>query len=220
MYDTLITTKITIPPTRIDLVRRRELIKRLNSSVSKRLCLVSAPAGFGKSTLISDWASQSDLPLSWFSIDEGDNDADRFLLHLLSALEATEAQLQLVDSSIALRQAPGATPVKAILTILVNELNKLQDPLVIVLDDYHLITNPEIDDIIVFLLEHFPEGVQFIIASRTTPALPLAKLRSRAQFQRDPPLHPGLPGGGSLHQASGGTSGFPPSDFPPDALQQ
>jgi LuxR family maltose regulon positive regulatory protein len=120
--------------------------------------------------------------LSWFSLDEGDNETDRFLLHLLSALEAIEPQLQLVESSTALRQAPGATPINAILTIVVNELDKLQNPLAIVLDDYHLIANKEIDDILGFLLEHSPEGVQIIVASRTTPALPLAKLRSRAQL--------------------------------------
>jgi LuxR family maltose regulon positive regulatory protein len=182
MTDGLITTKISVPPARIDRVRRVKLLERLNSSVSKKLCLVSAPAGFGKTTLISAWASQLDLPLSWFSLDEGDNETDRFLLHLLSALEAIEPQLQLVESSTALRQAPGATPINAILTIVVNELDKLQNPLAIVLDDYHLIANKEIDDILGFLLEHSPEGVQIIVASRTTPALPLAKLRSRAQL--------------------------------------
>jgi LuxR family maltose regulon positive regulatory protein len=182
MSDTLITTKISIPPARLDLIHRKRLFEQLDSCISKKLCVVSAPAGFGKTTLLIDWASQHDLPLTWFSLDEGDNDADRFLIHLISALESVEPQLQLVETSTALRQAPGATPVNAISAIIVNELDKLQAPLTIVLDDYHLITNPEIHDMLSFLLDHLPETVHLIIASRTNPALPLAKLRARGQL--------------------------------------
>lgn len=182
MYDSLINTKIFIPPKRIDLVHRVALLEKLGSLASMKLCLISAPAGFGKTTLISDWASQYDQPLIWYSLDEGDNDTDRFLMHLLSALEAIQPEFRLVESSTALRQAPGATPIKAILTILVNELNKLDESLVIVLDDYHQIANPEIDEIVSFLLDHSPEGIRIIVVSRTNPALPLARLRASAQL--------------------------------------
>jgi LuxR family maltose regulon positive regulatory protein len=180
--DALITTKISIPPARMNIVHRGDLLEQLDSCVSKKLCLVLAPAGFGKTTLLSDWASQHDLPLSWFSLDEGDNDTDRFLIHLLSALETVEPRLQLVENSKALRQAPGATPVDTILTLIVNELDKLQAPLGIVLDDYHLIANQNIHDIMSFLLDHLPDPVHLIVASRTNPTLPLAKLRARGQL--------------------------------------
>lgn len=182
MVASLIGTKISIPPSRINLVRRPRLIRRLNSGVERKLTVVTAPAGSGKTTLLSDWAGQQDIPIAWLSLDVKENDTDRFLTYFISALQSIEPSLKLMESITTLRQAPQSTPQDVILTLMVNELTKIQESLAIVLDDYHLISNPEIHDILLFLLEHLPQNVHFIIASRADPNLPLAKLRARDQL--------------------------------------
>lgn len=182
MIATLIGTKISIPPSRINLVRRPRLIHHLNTGIERKLTVVTAPAGSGKTTLLSDWAVQQDIRIAWLSLDTQENDTDRFLTYFISALQSVEPSLKLMESITALRQAPQSTPRDVILTLMVNELAKIQDPLGIVLDDYHLISNQEIHDILIFLLEHLPQDVHFIIASRTDPSLPLAKLRANDQL--------------------------------------
>jgi LuxR family maltose regulon positive regulatory protein len=180
MTDALITTKVSTPPPRVDIIQRESLLEKLDRSHGRKLTVVSAPAGFGKTTLLSNWASNQELPLIWYSLDEGDNDAHRFLLHFVYALDNVDPSLHLREKVDAMLQGPGAT--EALVQVLTNELDKRETSIFIVLDDYHVIHNSEIDDLIRFMLDHFPSGAHFLIASRTTPSFPIAKLRADGQL--------------------------------------
>jgi LuxR family maltose regulon positive regulatory protein len=159
----LIHTKLSIPPSRAHLVHRERLYQRLNASVNHKLTLIAAPAGFGKSTLLSNWIEQHKTPVAWYTLDEGDNDPDRFLTYFLTALQSVAPQLKLAESTAALRQAQEATAIETLLTFLINEFQQLSEPLGIVLDDYHLIQDPGVDDILMFLLEHLPPSVHLLL---------------------------------------------------------
>jgi LuxR family transcriptional regulator, maltose regulon positive regulatory protein len=172
--DPLLTTKLYVPSLKPDLVARRRLTERLNQGVRGRLTLISAPAGFGKTTLLGEWSLQSELPIAWVSLDEGDNDLGRFLTYLVAALGnmrtgVGEDVLEPLHST----QPP---PMESILTALVNETTTLPEDFAVVLDDYHAIEAPQVHDAVAFLLEHLPPQMHLIIASRTDPPLPLARL--------------------------------------------
>jgi LuxR family maltose regulon positive regulatory protein len=182
MVETLIATKISVPPSRAVLVRRERLFRRLDSGLQRRLTVVSAPAGFGKTTLLSHWVEQQELPLTWVALDEQDNDPERFLTYLAHALQSAVPDLQLIEKTTVLRQASQAIPIDSTLAMMVNDLQRIQDPLGVVLDDYHVITNQEVHEALSFLIDHVPGHVHLILASRTEPPIPLAKLRASDQF--------------------------------------
>jgi len=194
----LLTTKLYIPPTRPELVPRPRLIDRLNQGLHRKLTLISAPAGFGKSTLVSEWVdnirsaaeneSQIDNRIAWLSLDEGDNDPARFLAYLITAL-------QIIDSSIGQQaqtvfQSQQQLLVDPILMTLVNDITQLSDPhleksnkdFVLILDDYHVIEEPSIHQAIDFLLEHNPPQLHLVILTRIDPPLSLSRLRVRNQM--------------------------------------
>lgn len=177
----LILTKISIPPTRAHLVHRGRLHQQLDRSTDHKFTLVTAPAGFGKSTLLSSWAEKCKSPIAWYALDDGDNDPDRFLTYLLSALQSVAPKLRLVESTAALRQTQETTAIENLLAFLINEFQQIEEPVGIVLDDYHLIHNPAVDDILTFLLEHIPPTFQLIIASRQKPNFTFARLRANGQ---------------------------------------
>ncbi len=177
---TLLNTKLFIPPLRPKAVPRPRLLERLDEGMSRKLTLVCAPAGFGKTTLLSKWLLGCPLPSAWLSLDAADGDSTHFLVYLITALQTISAtlgagMLQMLQSS-----NPPAT--EALLTVLINEISTVQSHFVIVLDDYHWVVAKPIDEVLTFLLEHLPPQMHLVIATREEPALPLARLRSRGQL--------------------------------------
>ncbi len=179
MRTPLLTTKLYIPPPRPNLVPRSRLIERLNASVHRQLTLVSAPAGFGKTTLVAEWICDSKRSIAWLSLDEGDNDPAQFLTYLIAALRQ-------IDGSIGgtvrqLLQSPRLPPIQGLVTPLINDVTAANTPLTLVLDDYHHITADPVHQAVGFLLQHQPPAMHLVISTRADPPLPLAQLRGRGQ---------------------------------------
>ena len=183
----MLATKLFPPTPRTGLVARPRLAEQLDSTLNRghRLTLVSAPAGFGKSTLLSDWAARhadADVAVAWLSLDEGDNTLSRFLAHLWAALSSVGLDLgaQTLDALI-------AAPPSAAMTAVVNEVEHVgrRQPgshWLLVLDDYHAIVAPEVHEAMTFLLDHMPEQLHLLVATRSDPPFPLSRLRSRGQL--------------------------------------
>ncbi len=180
MVAQLLTTKLHIPPARAELVARPRLVERLNAGLRRRLTLISAPAGFGKTTLLSEWASRCPRPVAWLSLDEGDNDPVRFLAHLVAALQRVGAILPDETTDLPL-EAPSA-PTGVVATALINQIVASKMGFVLMLDDYHLIEEQAIHDALNFLLDHLPPNMHLVIASRADPPLSIARLRARSQL--------------------------------------
>ncbi|UCC88369.1 MAG: hypothetical protein JSV81_03405 [Anaerolineales bacterium] len=203
----LLTTKLYIPPVGPALVSRPRLIERMNAGLHRKLTLVSAPAGFGKTTLLSEWVATCQQPITpgpppmsayatgagrpgqgtpgegrtaWLSLDEGDNDLARFLTYLVAALQTIAGNLGQGVSAALL--SPGAVDVEAVLSTLINEIAGLPGSLVLVLDDYHVIESQSIDNALTFMLEHLPLNMHLVIATRADPTLPLSRLRAGDQM--------------------------------------
>lgn len=176
----ILVTKLFVPSPRAEIVARPRLLDRLDANLARKLTLLSAPAGFGKSTLVGGWARGCGRPLAWLSLDDGDNDLARFLTYLVAALRTVVPALG--EATLAAIQAPQLPPIAAILTPLVNDLSATPQGLVLVLDDYHVIAATSVDEALGFLLEHLPPTVHVILSSREDPPLPLARLRSRGQL--------------------------------------
>jgi LuxR family maltose regulon positive regulatory protein len=180
---TLLTTKLYFPPPRSNLVPRPRLIERLSAGMCAPLTLLSAPAGYGKTTLVSEWrASEAgrDFPIAWLSLDEDDNDPTRFLSYLIAAVQTIEPDFG--EITLASIQAPQPPSPHAVLTNLINELNEFERPFALVLDDYHVITIQPIHEALAFILDHLPAKMHLVILSRADPPLPLARLRARNQL--------------------------------------
>lgn len=176
----LVATKLRIPPARPDLVPRERLIGTVTGSLPRKLILVSAPAGFGKTTLVAEWARRSPRSVGWVSLDEGDNDPARFWSYFVAALHGLASQVG-ADLPLSLL-AVGSGPVEGFLASLINEVAALPIELVLVLDDYHLITEKSIHQAMGSLLDHLPPQLQLVIASREDPPLTLSRLRARGQL--------------------------------------
>ncbi len=193
----VLATKLYIPPPRPQVVHRAHLINRLNAGLHRApgVILISAPAGFGKTTLLSEWISTltpSPLPqgeaarkrvgvrVAWLSLDDGDNDPAHFLTYLVAALQTIASNIG-SDVMTAL-QTPQPPSSEWLLTNLLNEITARQDHLVLVLDDYHVIEAQSVDQALNFLVEHLPPQMHLVIASREDPPLPLARLRVRGQL--------------------------------------
>ncbi|HEY1016574.1 MAG TPA: LuxR C-terminal-related transcriptional regulator [Herpetosiphonaceae bacterium] len=171
----LLRTKLFIPQAPATLVRRLRLTSRLPARHA--LTLVSAPAGWGKTTLLSEWVAAQRLKIAWLSLDEGDNDATRFLSYLIGALR--EQFPGLGAGALATLQAPPLSEPETALTPLLNEIAALRAPCVLVLDDYHLIEAPAVHDALSFLVEHLPPHLRLVVLTRTDPPLPLGRWRAR-----------------------------------------
>ena len=175
----LLTTKISVPPPRLNMVTRTRLMERLNAAMRSSLTLVVAPAGWGKTTLLSAWhadASPGARPLAWVSLDEGDNDPIRFWTYVISALNMLHPGVS--ETPLALLYASSSPPIVDVITSLLNALIQLPTEIVLVLDDYHLIEAQSIHDALTYLVEHLSPNVHLVIASRSDPLLPLARLRA------------------------------------------
>jgi LuxR family maltose regulon positive regulatory protein len=178
----LIRTKLYVPPVRASLVERPRLIERLAAGLrsGSRLTLLSAPAGSGKTTLVSTWLSACGYPAAWLSLDTADNDPTRFLRYLIATLQAIAPGMD--EAGQALLQSPQLPAQEPVLTFLVNRLCSLPDRAVLVLDDYHLITAAVVHQAVTYLLDHLPAQVHLAILTRADPPLPLSRLRVRGQL--------------------------------------
>ena len=181
----VLTTKLFMPPPQPHAVLRPRLIERLSEAQGRALTLISAPAGFGKSTLLSAWIDQRarqdpKLRVAWLSLDEGDNDPSRFLLYLAAALHGVEPSCG-ADAMAALH-SPQPPSAEAILIDLINEIDGIARDILLVLDDYHAVHSPQVDDELAFLLEHLPPRMRLVIATREDPNLPLARMRARSEL--------------------------------------
>jgi LuxR family maltose regulon positive regulatory protein len=174
--------KVQIPPSRLQLVSRRRLLNALDTGLHRKLSLVSAPAGYGKSTLLSEWAAGCGWPLGWVTLEAGDNDIERFFTYLLSAVQTAGASSASLEGALGARFALQPLPLDVMLAILVNQLPMTVERLVIVLDDYHHIDNPDIHSFISALLDHLPPNIHLIISTRADPPLRLARLRAKDQL--------------------------------------
>ncbi|HEX8228241.1 MAG TPA: LuxR C-terminal-related transcriptional regulator [Chloroflexia bacterium] len=180
MSTPVLATKLYIPPARPRAVSRPRLVERLNEGLHRKLTLICAPAGFGKTTLTGAWVTTCGPPVAWLSLDEGDNDLTRFLTHLVAALQTIAPSTG--EGVSRLLQSPQLPSVEAILTALLNEITTIRDKFVLVLDDYHVIDAKPVDQALTFLLEHMPPQMHLVIATREDPQLPLARLRARDQL--------------------------------------
>ncbi len=183
--ETLLQTKLYIPPIRSNLVPRPQLLEQLNQGLQlgHKLTLICAPAGFGKTTLASAWVTACDRPAAWLSLDEGDNDPARFLAYFIGALNRIEAvETSLGRGTLSMLQAPQQPPIEAILTSLINDIAGISGRIIFVLDDYHNIESSLVDDALAFLLENQPPQLHLVIATRDDPQFPLSRLRARGQL--------------------------------------
>lgn len=180
--DTLIRSKLYIPQVRPNLVPRPRLVERLTEGFTRPLTLIAAPAGFGKTTLLSELIASAGagLPVAWVSLDERDNEPARFGTYFLAALVTLEIGVgENLLARLGSRQPP---PLEAVFTELVNQIAEVPDDFALVLDDYHLITAEPVHAALTFLLNHQPSQMHLVIASRVDPPLPLAQLRARSQL--------------------------------------
>jgi LuxR family maltose regulon positive regulatory protein len=182
MSGPLLETKLHMARRRRGSIARPRLTQRLNRGAEVALTLVSAPAGFGKTTLLTEWlaaAPAAGRPVAWLSLDERDNDPALFWTYLVAALQAAVPKVGV--RALALLKAPQSST-DAMLATLVNELSAVADDVVLVLDDYHLVHTAEVHDGMAFLVEHLPAQIHLVIAGRADPTLPLARLRARGEL--------------------------------------
>ncbi len=175
----LLKTKYCVPAQRANQVLRPRLIARMEESLRPpgRLTLISARAGSGKTTLVSEWLHQQGRPFSWLSLDPNDNDAWRFFNYLVEALQQVKIPVQ--DARAGDWEQPALPPVEIPMTELINSITASSLSFILVLDDYHLIQNDWIHNAIGFLIEHQPAEMHLVLTSRVDPPLPLAQLRAR-----------------------------------------
>ncbi len=173
-------SKLEIPFSRTKLVTRPRLIERLNAGMAHRLVLVSAPAGYGKTTLLGEWAKRSKKQVAWISLDQGDNDPTRFWAYFVTAVQSLRPNVG--STSLKMLSATAQPPMNAILISLLNELSEDTQPLIIVVDDYHLIQEESIHDAVAFLIDNIPRRTHLVLAARSDPPLPINRLRVRNQL--------------------------------------
>src|SRR5829696_5138943 len=182
--DPLVSTKLHSFRTRPKLVARPRLTESLTGEVGRRLTLLSAPAGFGKTALLNEWIESragGGRSVGWVSLDEGDNDPVRFVSYLVAALRKTGEE-EFGEGVLAALRSPEPPRMEAVLGAFVNELADLPGEVAVVLDDYHVIDFENVHWIVTFLLERLPENIHLVISGRVDPPLPLARLRARGQM--------------------------------------
>jgi LuxR family maltose regulon positive regulatory protein len=176
----LLETKLTRPQVRAEHVPRHELLGLLRDLNPRRLTLVAAPPGFGKTTLLAEWAAGEAGSVAWLSLDEDDNDPARFFAYLAAAVRRVVPGVG--DRALSALRAPGADLVDTVLPTFLNDLAGLDGDLAVVLDDYHLITAPAVHGALAYLLDHAPSGLRLVLATRQDPPLPLGRLRARGEL--------------------------------------
>lgn len=180
----LLTSKLSIPPVRAEYVPRPRLMVRLQEGLSRKLTVISTPPGFGKTTLLCEWIKENQLPAAWVTLDESDNDHGRFISYVMAALGTLNIGLDEPLQEISQSAAQGI-PLEPRMAALLNGFASLPNtsaPVILVLDDYHVIQNQTIHDSMTFALEYIPENVHIYISTRTDPSLPLSRWRARRQL--------------------------------------
>ncbi len=175
----LLSTKLSIPHINLS-IPRPHLINQLNKRIESKLTLISAPAGFGKTTLLSNWAQQASLPVAWLTLDRDDNGQGRFWIYFMAAIQTVQPEIG--ANVLSVLSLPKPPPIDSVLTMLINQVARLSDPFALVLDDYHEVQVGEIHRALTFLLDHLPDQMHLIIASRVAPSLSLSRLRARGQL--------------------------------------
>ena len=178
----LLETKLYIPKRRAALVSRPRLIERMRQARDHKLTLVSAPAGFGKTTLLAEWLATdatSARVAGWLSLDQCDNDPTMFWAYFIAALRKVQSHIG--ERARAALQSPQPPPLESVLTTLINEITASANDFVLILDDYHVIDAPLIHNALAFLLDHLPPQMHLVLAGRSDPPLPLARLRARGE---------------------------------------
>ena len=176
----ILATKLHIPVPRSKVVLRPRLFERLDEVLRHKLTLISAPAGSGKTTLVSEWIAECKRPVAWLSLDEGENDLTRFVVYLVTALQTIKADIgAAVLGALQSGQPPSS---ESLLTTLLNEIAASPGDFTLVLDDYHAIDSRSVDQALSFLVEHMPPHMHLLITTREDPSLPLARLRVRGQL--------------------------------------
>ncbi|MEM7334256.1 MAG: LuxR C-terminal-related transcriptional regulator [Chloroflexota bacterium] len=180
--DELLQTKLFLPESRLSLIPRPRLIQKLDSGLEGRLTLISAPAGFGKTTVVTDWLTKSrqNDKTAWLSLDEEDNNPNSFLSYFIAAIQTVFPKIG--ESAFAVLQSSQPPLIESILKSLINEMTPISDQLIVVLDDYHLIDSQPIDHALTFLIENLPAQAHLIITTREDPNFPLHRLRARRQL--------------------------------------
>jgi LuxR family maltose regulon positive regulatory protein len=179
---TLLTTKLRRPSPPAQRIQRPHLIQRLNDGLAagRRMTLISAPPGFGKTTLLGEWIAALQRPIGWVSLDESDNDPGQFWSYVIAACQTIHPGIG--ATALALLNAPQPLPADSIPAILINDLAPLDDELLLVLDDYHVIRQPLIHDALAYLIDHLPDQLHLVLSTRIDPPWPLARLRARNQL--------------------------------------
>jgi LuxR family maltose regulon positive regulatory protein len=177
MEQLILNTKIEIPLLRDNIIKRERLCALISESVDQQVILISAAAGFGKTTLLCQWANREENKVVWFSIDENDNDESCFFTYFIRTLQQLNPMIG--DTSLNLLQTPQPPQFESVIIILLNEIHKLEDNITLILDDYHHISSARINQLINFLIDHLPKNMRIIISSRSDPNLPIARWLSQ-----------------------------------------
>lgn len=176
----MLLTKLHIPPAGNNIVHRSELYEKLNIGLSRKLILISAPAGFGKTTVVSDWIDQNKIPAAWFSLDNGDNDPVDFLSYIISGIQSIHSSFG--QSALKLLNSPNTPSCESIASLLINEILTIKQNFLLVLDDFHLIKSNEVLKLVTYFLQHIPGNIHIVILTRSDPALSVSRLRSQHQL--------------------------------------
>jgi LuxR family maltose regulon positive regulatory protein len=179
LSESIIRSKIHRPPIGLDFIRRPRLLERLEKYRQRPLTLVTAPAGYGKSVLISNWLEGCDCPSAWVSLDKNDNDLSLFLSYFLSAIQSIFPDAG--RKTLALVNAPSLPSMSAVAGSFLNELELIEQPFIVVLDDYQHIHNESLNDLLIRLLSHPPQSMHLVMIGRRDPALPIFALRAKGQ---------------------------------------
>jgi LuxR family maltose regulon positive regulatory protein len=196
MSSPILLTKLFIPENRPELVSRSHLVDQLNKGLHRKLTLISAPAGFGKTTVVTNWLHSqegddaSPFLMGWLFLDEEDNDPVRFLIYLITALNRIQGlETEIGVGALQMIQAPQPPAPQTILTAIINEIAIITEKIVLVLDDYHLIDSQPVHDALNFLLENLPPQLHLVITTREDPPLQISRLRTRGQLNEFRAVH-------------------------------